>query len=100
MDARAIDRAAEQLVEGDEPVPIVEVQAAEQLVGLVTQPADQEPMRGGRGIKQWAGAQRLGIVTARQLERRLQATVAGGAQAACGEQGGAIGAQQLAERMV
>ena len=42
MNARAVDRAAEQLVERDQAMATVEVQAAEDLVGAIAQLGDEE----------------------------------------------------------
>ena len=47
VNAGAVDAAAEHLFEMDEPVPVVEVQAAEHFVRPVTQLRGEELARGG-----------------------------------------------------
>ncbi len=100
MHAGAVDGAAKQLVEGDQAVAVVQVQAAEQLMGLVPQPADQEAVRSGRRIQQRSVAQGLGVVTPRQFQGGLQTAIARRAQAPLGEQGGAVGYQEFPQRAV
>ena len=73
MNAGAVDGAAEHLFEVDEPVAVVEVQAAEHLVGPVAQLRGEELARGRGRIHRGAGAQRLAVVAARELERRHEA---------------------------
>ena len=48
MHARAVDGAAKQFVEGDQTVPVIEVEAAEHLVGPIAQLCGQETARFGR----------------------------------------------------
>ena len=43
MHARAVDGAAEQFLEGDQAVPVVEVQAAERLVAAIARNEPSEP---------------------------------------------------------
>ena len=50
VNAGPVDGAAEQLVKGDEPVTVVQVQAAEHLVGSVAQLRDQKLPRRLRGL--------------------------------------------------
>ena len=59
MDAGAVDGAAEHLLEGDQPVAVVEVQAAEHLVRPVAQLRDQERRGWPPGPERRPGAQRL-----------------------------------------
>jgi hypothetical protein len=60
--ARAVDGAAEQLVERDEAVPVVQVQAAEDLVRAIAQLRDEEAARRLRRLQRGAGTQRFGVV--------------------------------------
>ena len=46
--ARAVDRAAKQFLEVDQPVAIVQIEAAKHLVFEVAQARDQEIARGAR----------------------------------------------------
>lgn len=95
MHARAIYRAAKQFIEGDQSMTIVEVQTAKQLIRLIAQAGDEKAMGGSRGVEQRAGAQRLGVVSARQFERGLQTTVPGRTQAAQRQQRCPVSAEQL-----
>ena len=68
----AVDGAAEQFLEGDQAVAVVEVEAAEDLVGTVSQLRRQEAAGVGRGVQRLAGAHRRPVMAARELERALQ----------------------------
>ena len=68
MHAGSIDGAAEHFLEVDEPVAIVEVQAAENLVLPVAQLCREELARGGGRVHRGTSAQRLAVVTPGNLE--------------------------------
>src|SRR5262245_8688767 len=76
MDTGAVDGAAKHLFEMDESVTVVEVQAAEHLVGSITQLRGEELPRGRGGVQCGTGAKRLAVVAARELERRHERGVA------------------------
>ena len=57
VDRRAVDGAAKQLLEGQHPVPVVQEQAAEHLVGPVPKPGQQELPAVGRRADGLAGCQ-------------------------------------------
>jgi hypothetical protein len=97
MNAGAIDGAAEYLFEMNEPMPVVEVQAAEHLVGPISKLCREELARGRGRIHRGAGTQRFAVVTARELEGRHEAGITRGAQAAKGEQALGFGGEQAAQ---
>ena len=72
MDRRPVDGAAEELLEDDQPVAVVEVEAAEHLVRSVAQLRREEAPGVGGGVQRLAGAQRRAVVSPRELERPLQ----------------------------
>ena len=86
MHAGAVDGAAEHLLEMDEPVTVVEVQAAEHFVRPIAQLRGEELPRGRGRVERGPGTQRLAVVTARQLERRHERGVTRRTQAAAFEQ--------------
>jgi len=85
MHAGAIDGAAEQFFKGDETMAVVEVQAAEDLIGAVPQLGREEAPGVCRASQCRAGAQRRGVVAAGELQRRLHQCDTGGPQAGRGE---------------
>jgi len=96
MHAGPIDRAAEQLLEGDQVVTVVQVQAAEELVGLIAQPRHQIAADSGRGIEQRSDSEGLAIVAPGQFQGRLQAAISRGPEAALLQQHSGAGAKQTA----
>lgn len=98
MHARPVDGAAEELFEGDQPMTVVEVQAAEHFVGPIAQMRGQEGARSIRRDQRGTQAQCFAVVAPGQLEGGLQQRVAGRAHAALPRARFEIGAQQLAQR--
>ncbi len=68
MDVRAIERATEQLLAGEQPVTRVEEQAAEHLVWPVAQQRQQIALRRCRGFERVHAAQWLRVMATRELE--------------------------------
>ena len=85
MDRRAVDGAAEEFLEDDQSVAVVEVEAAEHLVRPVAQLRGKEAAGVGGGVQRLAGAQRRAVVSPRELERALQQGDPRGAEARSGE---------------
>ena len=88
MHAGAVDGAAEQLLERDQPVTVVEVQAAEHLVGAVAQLRQQEGARRLRGGERRPAAQRFAEVPPRELHGGLEHGEARRSDARCVRQRG------------
>ena len=84
--AGTVDGAAEHLFEMNQPVAVVEVQAAEHLVWSVAQLRGEELPGGGGCVERRPGAQRFAVVTSRQLKRRHQRGISSRPQAAPLEQ--------------
>ena len=97
MDARPVDGAAEQLLERDHAVAIVQVDAAEHLVGKVPQAHSNELTRGARIGQRRSGQHELLVVPSGQLERCLQGYVAGRAQSVSGAHPFPVGREQGAQ---
>lgn len=97
MHAGAVDRAAEELVEGDQAMAVVEVQAAEHLVRPVAQLGDEELGRVARRIQHRLRAQLLLIVSPGDFERRLQSAPACEAHAAQPATGRPVGGKEAAQ---
>ena len=67
INAGAIDRAAEQLFEQDDPVPVIEVDTSENLMGPVSQPRQQERLCVCRAADRLANGQGFFKIAASQL---------------------------------
>ena len=77
MDTRAVDRAPEELLEGDHAVSIVEIDHAENLVRQIAQPRPQEFACRSRVRERRADHHELLIVPTRQLEGGLKRGISG-----------------------
>ena len=81
IDGRAVDRAAEQLLVADQPVPRVEEQAAEHLVRQVEQPRLEKARRVVGRRERAARLERCAEIAPAELERGRETRDARGAQA-------------------
>ena len=86
MDAGTVDGAAEHFLEMNEPVPVIQVQAAEDFVWTIAKLRREELTRGRGGIQGGARTKRLAVVTARELEGGHEGGVARGPKATQREQ--------------
>src|SRR6186713_1319989 len=100
MDAGTVDGAAEHFLEMNEPVPVVQVQAAEDFVWTIAKLRREELTRGRRGIQGWARTQRLAVVTAREFERGHEGGVARRPKATQREQAVGFAREQAAQAPV
>ena len=98
MDRCAVDGAAEEFLEDDQSVAVVEVEAAEDLVWPVAQLRGEEAAGVGGGVQRLAGAQRCAVVSPRELERALQQGDPRGTESRGGEYAIPIGGEQPAQR--
>src|SRR5215470_3824459 len=73
---RTVDRAAEQLLEGDEAVAVVEEQTAEDFVGPIAQLRNEKSPRGFGSAERRPYAQRLAEMSPGELQRRFQNGIA------------------------
>jgi hypothetical protein len=97
VNAGAVDGTAEQLLERQDAMPVVEVQAAKYLVGSVPQ-AGQQELFGIRGAAdRLAFLQRLLEITARQCRQRFQYGDAEFTEPGLAAKGGIRGMQQRAQ---
>ena len=76
VNLRAVDRAAKQLLEGDQAMAVVEVKAAEHFIGTITQLRLQEAERRLRCRQRLSGTQFLVQVTAGEFDGRLDGCIA------------------------
>ena len=97
MHARAVDGAAEQLLEVHEAVTLVEVKAAEHLVLEIPQLGAQEIPGRLRACEARAGSQRLRQLPPGDLGGSLQLGKARGPQARLGAKARPVGGDQLAQ---
>ena len=95
VDARAIDGAAEQLVETQHAMPVVEKQAAEDLVPEVAHVRLEERLCVGGAADGLAAGQRLCKVAPRQLRQGAQRREPGPANAAAGAELAGVGVEDL-----
>ena len=98
VDARAVDRAGKELLEARQPVPAVQVEAAEHLVVPVAEFGEQVVAREPRARQRRPRLERLEVVAAGYLERRLERRVAGRPDAAVPAQTAGVGAEQATQR--
>src|SRR5215475_8655569 len=71
-----VDRAAEELLEGDEAVAVVEKQAAEDFVGSIAQLRHEKGPRGVGSAERRSYVQSLAEMPAGELQRRFQHGIA------------------------
>src|SRR5690348_2475569 len=98
MHARTVDRPPKDLLEGDQPVTIVEEQTAEDLVRSVPQLRHQKTTRRVRCIERRANTKRLPEVPTCEFHRGHQYRVARWTYSRLAPPARAICAQQLAQR--
>jgi hypothetical protein len=67
--ARAIDGAAEQLLEGNQTVTRIEIETAEDLEGSISELRNQKARGLPRRVQRPTGAQFGGVVTSGEFER-------------------------------
>ncbi len=98
VDARPVDRAAEQFLAAGEPVAAVQEQAAEHLVLEVAQPGHQVVAGRPRAAEDRAGLEPLEVMAAHDLERRLEFCPVRGPDTALATEFAALGGQYAAQR--
>ena len=98
MHTGAVDGTAEQLLEGDQPMPGIQVHAAEHLIGSIAQLREQKAAGGLRGIQCGTGLEGFAVVATGQLQCGLQQAVAGWPQPMPGQRLNPVRAQQLPQR--
>jgi hypothetical protein len=76
MDAGAVYGAAEQLLERDEAVPAIQVQAAKDFIRPVAELRDEELARGVGRDEGRADAHHFAIVPPSELQRSLKGAIA------------------------
>src|SRR4051794_992200 len=97
MNVSAVGGPPEQLLKGNQPMMIVQVEDTEDLVGPVSQLSHEKPVRGVRRGQWGSQFQRLQQMAARQLQRRLKGSVAGYADALLVRPAFPLGRQQLSQ---
>src|SRR5215469_3210725 len=97
MYAGAVDRAAEELLERNQPMPVVEIQAAEYFVRSVAKLRHEKGARrfGSRQCR--SETQRFTKMSPRELESRLENRVARGPDSRLREAPGRVRGQQVAQ---
>jgi len=81
VDAGPVDRTAEELVEAEYPVAVVEEETAEELVRQIAEPGFQEPLGVRRTLQRLANDQAGLEVSSRELRNGLENRRADGAYA-------------------
>ena len=97
MHARAVDGAAEHLLEADDPVPVVEKQAREYLVRPRAQPGAQEPAGMGGARERVAAVDALLEIAGGELDRGLEQRGPGGSDALDGGEPARVEVEQPAQ---
>src|SRR3569623_2420122 len=100
MDAGVIDGAAEQFLEFDHAMAVVEKQAREYLIGITAQLRLQEAAGIGRSAKALAAFQCLEQMAAAHLKHGLKLNIFGLAEAIAGAKAGLVGLEQRAQTSV
>src|SRR6202044_2381925 len=76
MHVSAVGSTAKQLLKGDQSMVVVQEETAEDLVGMIPQLCQQEPLRVAGSVENRARRQGLQQVPLGQLQRRLQNCIA------------------------
>lgn len=94
IDRRSINRATEQLVKAQDPVAVIQKQAAKQLVVEMPHSCLQKSLRVSRAADYLAAGQRFRVVAAGKLGQRAQHTQPRPSDAGAGQDVSRVGMQQ------
>ena len=97
VDGRPVYRAAEQLVKSEDPMPVVEEQAAKQLVLEMPHASLQKGFRVSGGANRLTNGQRFSVVASGELGQRPQDGKPGVPDTVALQNGCLIGVQQRAQ---
>src|SRR5215469_17431253 len=96
--AGAVDRAAEELLEGNEPMAVIEIEAAEYFVGAITQLGHEKGAGRVRCCERRSKSQRFAEMASCELQRRFEYRVAGRPNPGLCEAPLSVGVEQRAQR--